>query len=45
MVDAIERHRVCRPGESNNPADGLKLVYVLSADSDDDREQTKQDAK
>jgi len=44
MVDAIERHRVCRPRESNNRADGLKLVYVLSADSDDEQKKTKQDA-
>jgi len=45
MVDAIERHRVCRPGESNNPADGLKLVYILGVCGDDDREKTAKDGK
>ncbi len=45
MVDAVERHRVCRFGERNNRADGLKLVYILSIYGDNEQQKANQDAK
>jgi hypothetical protein len=43
MIGAVEGHRVRGPGETDNCANRLKFLYILSICGDDEREETKRE--
>jgi hypothetical protein len=45
MIGAIEDHRVGGSSESDDSADWLKLLHILSVGYEDARKQTKQDTE